>query len=135
MADTRLASEKVVVAAPLSFAGSAGRIWPLTMKSEIGWQKALLVVAALLLIVMAWTFVTFWYVVFGLLLVPYRMIRRGQRKRKVTSLQHREMLAAVQVPAAAIQGAHMQVAPQLASPPAPGQLGPGTGSQLPPATP
>jgi hypothetical protein len=135
MSDTRLASEKVVVAAPLSFAGSAGRIWPLTMKSDIGWQKALLVVAALLLITAAWIMVLAWYLTFGLLLVPYRLIRRGQRKRKVNALQHREMLAAVQVPAAAVQGAHMHANPQLAQAPIQPQITTGAASQLAPPAP
>jgi hypothetical protein len=30
------------------------------------------------------------------LLVPYRLIRRGSRKRKRQALQHREMLSAIQ---------------------------------------
>ena len=43
----------------------------------------------------AWLFVTSWYLFFGIFLVPYRLIRRGQRKRKREALQHRETLAAI----------------------------------------
>jgi hypothetical protein len=52
-------------------------------------------VVAVLLISLAWTVVFSWYVSFGLLLVPYRLIRRGQRKRKREALMHREQLAAM----------------------------------------
>jgi hypothetical protein len=40
-------------------------------------------------------FVAVWYCTFGLLLVPYRIIRRGNRKDKVRQLQHREHLEAL----------------------------------------
>jgi len=35
-----------------------------------------------------------WYAIFGLLLVPYRLLRRGQRKRDVAAKRHAELLAA-----------------------------------------
>lgn len=113
MADTRMASEKVVLAAPLSFAGSAGRIWPLRLKSDESWKRAALVGLALVLIALAWTAVLAWYFTFGLLLVPYRIIRRGQRKRKMQSFQHREVLSAIQAPAAAALIAPAGAADQL----------------------
>ena len=92
----KLESEKVVIAAPLSYAGSAARIWKLTGVSANIWARVGLTIAAILLVTCAWTFVTVWYITFGLLLVPYRLIRRGQRKNKRESLQHRELIAAVQ---------------------------------------
>jgi len=92
----KLESEKVVVSAPLSYAGSAGRIWKLTGLTENVPGRIALALAALILIVGAWCFVTVWYLVFGLLLVPYRLIRRGSRKHKREALQHREMMAAIQ---------------------------------------
>ena len=92
----KLESEKVVLAAPLSYAGSAGRIWKLTGISANVWARIALDVAAILLILGAWAFVTAWYLTWGLLLVPYRLIRRGSRKRKREALQHREMLTAIQ---------------------------------------
>lgn len=89
-----LASEKVIVSAPLSYAGSAQRIYRLRGNSTGGGRVALTVLAVVL-IAGAWSFVTAWYFTFGLLLVPYRLLRRGARKRKRQALQHREMLAAV----------------------------------------
>lgn len=92
----KLESEKVVVGAPLSYAGSAGRIWKLTGMSEAAPARIGLALVAMILIVGAWAFVTAWYLTWGLLLVPYRLIRRGSRKRKREALQHREMMAAIQ---------------------------------------
>lgn len=91
----KLESEKVVVAAPVSFAGSAARIWKLTGMSAQPAARVALACAAVLLIACAWTLVLGWYVTFGLFLVPYRLIRRGQRKRRRDALQHRELLDAV----------------------------------------
>lgn len=91
----KLESEKVVLSAPLSYTGSAARIWKLTGVVANPAARFGLGVAALLLIAGAWCFVTAWYVVFGLLLVPYRVLRRGQRKRKRENLQHRELIGAV----------------------------------------
>lgn len=78
----------------MSFHGSAVRIWRLTSGSE-GVVKFALGTLAVTLILCAWTLVLCWYILFGLLLVPYRLIRRGSRKRKQQALQHREMLAAI----------------------------------------
>jgi Flp pilus assembly protein TadB len=91
----KLQSEKVVVGAPLSYAGSAARIWKLTGVAAQPAARFGLAAVALVLIALAWVFVTSWYLVFGLLLVPYRLIRRGQRKRKRQALQHRETIAAI----------------------------------------
>lgn len=91
----KLASERVIVAAPMSFVGSAQRIWRLTERSA-GWVKAALGTLAVITILMVWMIVLCWYLIFGLLLVPYRVVRRGQRKGKKQALQHREMLAAIE---------------------------------------
>lgn len=92
----KLESEKVVVAAPLSYAGSAGRIWKLTGASEAAPARIGLALVAMILTLGAWALVTAWYLTWGLLLVPYRLIRRGSRKRKREALQHREMMSAIQ---------------------------------------
>ena len=92
---SKLASEKVVLAAPMSFAGSAARIWKLTGTSENPYARLGLAPAAIVLIGFAWSCVLAWYMAWGLLLVPYRLIRRGSRKRKREALQHRELLAAI----------------------------------------
>jgi len=87
----KLSSEQVVISAPLSFAGSAQRIWKIT-DHDAPVMKYGMIVVALLLISVAWSFVAVWYCTFGLLVVPYRLIRRGNRKDKVRALQHREQL-------------------------------------------
>jgi hypothetical protein len=92
----KLASERVVIAAPMSLAGSAARIWKLTGLSDQPAGRIALGVVAVLLIACAWTIVLAWYVLFGLLLVPYRLIRRGQRQRKREALMHHEQLAAIE---------------------------------------
>jgi hypothetical protein len=91
----RLASEDIVVAAPMSFAGSAERIWKLTRTSDDTATKVALYAVAIIGVGLAWVLVLFWYLIFGLLLVPYRLIRRGSRKRKLAAAQHRELLSAV----------------------------------------
>jgi hypothetical protein len=99
---TPLPSERVIVAAPMSFAGSAQRIRLLTRYGptggglDAGLLKLLLYTGVILGIVIAWTVVLAWYFMFGLLLVPYRIIRRGQRKRRRDELRHREMLNAIE---------------------------------------
>lgn len=88
----RLASEHVVIASPMSLAGSAARLWRITSHGH-GITRAGLVALALALVVVAWAAVLAWYAIFGIWLIPYRLLRRGQRKRKVAGLRHRETLA------------------------------------------
>jgi hypothetical protein len=64
---------------------------------------------------MAWIFVTAWYLVWGLLLVPYRLLRRGARKRKAEALRHREMMGAIQ--GSAIASANAIVSSRIETPP------------------
>lgn len=77
----RYQSEKVVIEAPLSFAGSAKRL--------VNWNPAI----AIFLIPFAWAFVLCWYALFGIFVIPYRMVRRSQRKQKRDKLRHRERMA------------------------------------------
>lgn len=89
----KLASERVVVSAPMSFSGSAKRIWAKLVRGP--WAlAALLGILAVTLIAAVWVIVLGWYLLFGLLLTPYRLLRRGSRKRKRQALQHRELLDA-----------------------------------------
>ncbi len=95
----KLASEKVIVSAPTSFSGSAVRIWKMT-DSDNAWLKWLLLVpVALILIFMAWSFVAIWYFIifglFGIFVIPFRLLTRSGRNRKRNKLQHRELLEAV----------------------------------------
>jgi hypothetical protein len=93
----RLDSEEVVLAAPMSFTGSAQRLWKLTRsRSANVWANAATCTGVILLISVMWMAVLCWYFMFGLWLVPYRLIRRGQRKRHMQELRHREMLTMMQ---------------------------------------
>lgn len=87
----RLASERVVIQSPTSFSGSGRRIWKLT---DVGPPAARLatIPLAVVLVLLAWVLVLCWYLIFGLFLVPWRLIRRGGRKRKRDELRHRETL-------------------------------------------
>ncbi len=94
-ASGKMRSEQIIVSAPLSYAGSAQRIWKLTDQETDALRYGMMVLSVLILIPLAWMVVTFWYCTFGLLLVPYRMLRRGNRKDKVRAMQHREQLEAL----------------------------------------
>jgi hypothetical protein len=96
-----LASEDVIVNAPMSYVGSAQRIMRLRRRAEGGRPLAALTVLAILLIVLVWALVTGWYLIWGLWLVPYRLLRRGARKRKVEALRHRELMGTIQGSSAA----------------------------------
>lgn len=90
---SHLDSEQVVLAAPMSFTGSAERLWKLTRSAPANvWASATIYTGVILLITAVWMAVLCWYFIFGLWLVPYRLIRRGQRKRRREDLRHREML-------------------------------------------
>lgn len=95
----KLGSEKVVISAPLSFAGSAQRIWKITNTDNTLLKWLLFAPIALLLIMFTWSFVAIWYVVifglFGIFVIPFRLWTRGSRKRKRENLQHRELLQAI----------------------------------------
>jgi hypothetical protein len=80
-------SENIVVQAPMSYTGSMRRLHNL-MPAGMAWLAW-----ATCLVPLAWMVVTAWYICFGLLLVPYRLVRRGSRKRKLEALRHQEMLA------------------------------------------
>ncbi|HEX3977417.1 MAG TPA: DUF1707 domain-containing protein [Solirubrobacteraceae bacterium] len=96
-----LASEDIIISAPMSYAGSAQRIMRLRRRAGSGGSLVALTTAALVLIVFAWVMVTAWYLIWGIWLVPYRLVRRGARKRKVEALRHRELLGTIQGSAAA----------------------------------
>ncbi|NTU72566.1 hypothetical protein HGB07_00080 [Candidatus Roizmanbacteria bacterium] len=95
----KLASEKIVISAPLSFAGSYQRIWEITETGNMILKWAVLIPIAICLVCIAWMFVMLWYfvmyVLFGILFIPFRLWRRGSRKNKRDELRHREVLDAV----------------------------------------
>ena len=95
----KLASEKVIVSAPLSFSGSAQRIWKITdVENPIA--KFALALIAMALIMGAWIFVLCWYfvmyVLFGVFFFIFRLFTRGRRKSKRDKLRHREVLDAIE---------------------------------------
>lgn len=96
---SKLKSENIVISSSLSFIGSAKRIWKITdVDNPV--MKVLLSLVAAALILFAWVFVAFWYVliyvIFGILFVPYRLLRRSSRKQKQAKLRHREVLEAIE---------------------------------------
>lgn len=90
----KLQSEKIILASPLSFIGSVKRIWRITETS--GALKTVAIPMAIILVVFAWVIVSIWYVIiyiiFGVLFIPYRLLRRSGRKQKQEKLRHREIL-------------------------------------------
>lgn len=85
-------SEDVVLSAPLSFIGSAQRIIKITHVDNVFLKWLLLMPIAILIIIYAWVFILFWYLLFGVWLVPYRLVRRSQRKSKRNRLRHQEII-------------------------------------------
>jgi Flp pilus assembly protein TadB len=94
MTTPRPASESIIVEAPMSFTGSARRTWRLTRLGN-PWWKLVTIPAAVIIIAPWWTLCAAWYLMFGLLLVPYRLLRRDSRQRKKQAAQHRETLDAL----------------------------------------
>ena len=62
---------------------------------------AIVAVLAIVFVLAVWFCVTVWYLVWGLWLVPYRLLRRGARKRKAEAIRHRELMGTIQGSAAA----------------------------------
>lgn len=81
-----MTSNKYTVQAPMSFVGSSRRLWMIS--DNIIYR----ICAAIVLIPTAWCFVLAWYMLFGILLIPYRLIRRGNRKNKLAKMQHKEVM-------------------------------------------
>ena len=88
-------ASRTVVAAPMSFAGATGRITNLLWHGRPTAIKVLAVFLAPPVLLAWWTAIVFWYGAFGLVLAPYRLLRRGSRKRKREARMHREMLGAI----------------------------------------
>ena len=101
----RLASEDVIISAPMSYAGSAQRLFRIRRLGRGGAAIALLTVLATVLVLVAWTVITVWYLTWGFWLVPYRLLRRGARKRKAEAMRHRELMGTIEGSAAAAAAA------------------------------
>lgn len=79
-------SKKYVIQSPMSFTGSARRLW---LASENIIYRLLV---AFILMPLAWSVIALWYLAFGVLVIPYRLFRRGQRKNKLAQLRHDEIV-------------------------------------------
>lgn len=97
----RLPSERVVVQAPMSFVGAWARSKKLIWLADgigndvvRGIVKACLVPIFLAIVACWWALIIAWYVIFGIFLIPYRLLRRGSRKRKAERKRHREVMDA-----------------------------------------
>lgn len=113
---TRLPSEEVIISAPMSYAGAAQRIMRLRRHALVGWKKAAVTGLAVVLVGVAWSLITVWYLVWGFWLVPYRLLRRGARKRKAEAMRHRELLGTIQGSAAASAAAIVAATAALQAP-------------------
>ncbi len=74
------------IEAPMSLTGSYKRIWAYSK------HPAYQVFAVVVLIPIAWSLIVVWYLIFGLWLVPYRLLRRSSRKNKIAERRHQELL-------------------------------------------
>jgi hypothetical protein len=90
-----LASESVVVAPPMSYAGAAGRSWLLLRRIDPLSLKILVAVPLTVLVVGWWMVITLWGFAGGVLAVPSRLVRGGSGKRTVASVQHRDLLGLI----------------------------------------
>jgi hypothetical protein len=90
-----LGSEQVVLEAPMSFTGLTKRTmrWMRAHECQQWWSKTLAVTGLVLWLTVGYCVIASWYLCFGLLLVPFRLLRRGQRKDEQRRRQHAELLA------------------------------------------
>jgi uncharacterized membrane-anchored protein len=79
----------------MSFAGSTGRTTNLLWHGRPTAVKVVALVAVPALLSVWWGAIIVWYGTLGLLLVPYRLVRRGSRKRKREGRMHQETLQAI----------------------------------------
>lgn len=87
-------SDDVIIQSPTSYTGATRRIWRMTRVRNPVVKWMLAVPVAILIVAFAWVLCTVWLVIFGIFLVPWRLLRRGSRKRKQEALRHQEVLAA-----------------------------------------
>jgi len=88
-------ASRTVIAAPMSFAGAVGRTTNLLWHDRPTAVKVVAVVGVPAILVVWWSAIVIWYLVFGLVLAPYRLVRRGSRKRKREGRMHQETLRAI----------------------------------------
>jgi hypothetical protein len=91
----RMDGSRTVVAAPMSFAGAVGITTNLLWHDRPIVVKVFGVFGVPAIVGLWWILIVVWYAVFGLFLVPYRLVRRGSRKRKREARMHQETLRAI----------------------------------------
>lgn len=91
-----LKSEQMVVSSPMSFSGATKRIINITKVNNVFAKWFLAVPIAVILLLFMYVVIAAWYACFGILVVPWRILRRGQRKSKKTTQQHREVMDSIQ---------------------------------------
>lgn len=95
--DERPRSELMVVQSPFSMVGAFKRVANLRHRLPAGWPvvaRVLVTVPILLVAVVAGALGLVWTLIFGLLSLPWRLLRRGSRRRKVEHRRHQEVLSA-----------------------------------------
>jgi uncharacterized membrane-anchored protein len=88
-------ASRTVVAAPMSFAGSTGRTMNLLWHGRPPVVKVIAFFSVPVILFVWWSVIVVWYGLFGLLMAPYRLLRRGSRKRKREGRMHDETLRAI----------------------------------------
>ena len=89
----KVTSDRVIIQSPMSVTGAVRRSWKLA-KIGPSWAHIPMMLPAIILAVV-WGFVALvWTIIFSVLLVPWRLLRRGQRKRKQEARRHAELLEA-----------------------------------------
>lgn len=85
-------------ASPLSFSGSGSRLTTWGKRASLNrppWIQISIWILVVSAITVVWALVFSWYVLiytmFGLWVIPYRLIRRGQRRRKAQAKAIRQM--------------------------------------------
>lgn len=88
-------SEKVVVSSPMSYSGATQRLMNLAHVDNqlVKWFIAIPLV--LISLIFIYACITIWYVCFGIFIIPWRLLRRSQRKAKKERLSNQEMLQAI----------------------------------------
>ncbi len=93
--NTQPASSQIVLAAPMSFTGVTQRTMNY-VRANKQTNKVMRVVFPVLVaafLATAYCAIGCWYFTFGLLLVPFRLVRRSSRKSKRGAAQHSELMA------------------------------------------
>ena len=134
---TEAAIKSQTYAAPLSYVGSTRRIvaWANKTSERSPSLKVLVWIAAALAMIFMWSFLATWYLItfgiFGIFVIPYRLVRRSQRKalhvQQTTLATQQAMLqhmASQQQPAYQPATHQVQTGVQLPAPPPP-QIGDG----------